>query len=156
MEPTGASANAVQTRVIPSLLRRAVPPAEVLETVVNATMEMAERHNLGWTREAEVKFVTARINSALRMIQAEYHPAIERIPTWLAPEFAEAWERVLATGAVPQLGRNLSGWYVRATPHPLRKAHRASELSDKGGGDPGAVPPRQQTSEGATAARDAC
>jgi hypothetical protein len=120
MQPTGASVNTVQTRVIPSLLRRAIPPAEVLETVVTATMEMAEQHDLGWTRDAEIKYVTARINSALRMIQADYDPAVERFPEWLPAEFAEGWERVLQAGGLPQLSRNLNGWYVRATPNARR------------------------------------
>lgn len=50
----GASVNAVQTRIIPSLLHR-MHPDEVLEIVVNATMDMANGKGLGWSRDDEIQ-----------------------------------------------------------------------------------------------------
>src|SRR5262249_12388145 len=68
-----------------------------------------------WTRDIEMKAVTARINSALKMIQDGYDPA-SGIPNWLAEEFVDDWIKVLQNGGRPQGVRNRSGWYVRCTP----------------------------------------
>ena len=56
--------NAVQTRIIPSLLRKSEHPDDVLELVVRETMERVGKR-LNWTREAEVRAVVKRIISPL-------------------------------------------------------------------------------------------
>jgi AAA domain-containing protein/bifunctional DNA primase/polymerase-like protein len=117
MAPTGKMVNHVQTRVIPSLLRRALSPQAVLETVVDATMAMAAKHGLDWTREREIKDVTSRINSGLKLVQEGYDATEGTIPDWLAPEFTDDWIKVLQDGGKPQLVRNRYGWHVRRTPH---------------------------------------
>jgi hypothetical protein len=118
MRPNGASVNEAQPRVILSLLQKAIPPAVVIDTVVDATMAMAKRSGLDWTREAEVRLVTARCNSSLGRLHKEYEYGPDKggIPVWLAGEFHKAWEDVLAAGKQPQLTRNGGGWYVRTTP----------------------------------------
>src|SRR5262249_49479107 len=98
-------------------LRRAISPQAVLERVVNATMAMAAKHSLDWTREREIKDVTARIGSGLKLIQKDYDAATGPIPDWLAEEFVDDWIRVLQDGGRPQLTRNRYGWHVRRTPH---------------------------------------
>src|SRR5262249_38244238 len=120
MAPTGAAVNNVHRRVIPSLLRRALSPQAVLEVVVDATMAMAAKHGLGWTREREIKDVTSRINSGLKLIQEDYDATSGVVPNWLAEEFVDDWIKVLQDGGRPQLLRNRGGWYVRHTPR--RKA----------------------------------
>jgi hypothetical protein len=117
MAPTGKIVNHVQTRVIPSLLRRALSPQAVLETVVDATMAMAAKHGLDWKREREIKDVTSRINSGLKLIQQDYDPTTGAIPDWLAEEFTDDWIRVLQDGGHPQITRNRYGWHVRRTPY---------------------------------------
>jgi hypothetical protein len=115
MAPAGKTVNEVQARVIPSLLRRALSPQAVLDLVVGATMAMATKHGLAWTREVEVKAVTLRITSALNLIQRDHVPS-GTIPNWLADEFVEDWLRINESGGQPQLVRNRGGWYVRNTP----------------------------------------
>jgi hypothetical protein len=114
MQPNGASVNDVQPRVILSLLQKGVHPDDVITQVVDATMEMANCAGLGWTREVEVRHVTSRCVSSLRKLQSEYDPSTGVIPSWLAGEFHDAWTEALRQGRRPQLGRNPSGFYVRA------------------------------------------
>ena len=112
----GASANAVQVRIIPSLLRKGEHPQDVLEYVVDATMEMAARHGLAWTREAEVKAVIRRILSGYNnLLLADYDPATGVIPSWLPGEFHEKWIALLEAGRKPAFGFNRGGFYLRST-----------------------------------------
>ena len=87
MKPTGASINDIQPRVILSLLQRAEHPSDVIEQVVNATMEVADAAGLGWTREEEIKAVVARVKSSLALLHREYDPTTGSIPNWLAADF---------------------------------------------------------------------
>jgi AAA domain/Bifunctional DNA primase/polymerase, N-terminal len=114
MEPNGASVNNIQPRVILSLLQKGIHPDDVIAQVVDATMEMADRAGLGWTREVEARCVTKRCQSSLHKLQSEYDPSTGVIPTWLAGEFHNAWAEALRQGRRPQLSRNPSGFYVRA------------------------------------------
>jgi RecA-family ATPase len=114
MQPTGESVNDIQPRAILSLLQKGMHPDDVITQVVDATMEMADRAGLGWTREVEVRHVTSRCVSSLRKLHSEYDPSTGVIPTWLAGEFHDAWIEALRQGRRPQLGRNPSGFYVRA------------------------------------------
>jgi RecA-family ATPase len=110
----GASTNVAHCRVIPALLWRAINPNEVVEQVVDATMAMAERHGLGWTREAEVAAVKSRVNSMLRNLFLEnYDYTTGVIPTWLCADFHERWIEELANGRRPDIGLNRV-FYVRS------------------------------------------
>jgi hypothetical protein len=116
MAPNGASVNDTQPRAILSLLQKAIHPADVIETVVNATMEVADAAQLGWRRDEEVRCVTRRCLSSLKILHDEYDPSTGVIPTWLAGEFHQAWADLLLEGKRPQLSRNPHGWYVRGWP----------------------------------------
>src|SRR5262245_912799 len=130
LAPTGTAVNDTQRRVIPSLLRRALSPQQVLDLVVDATMAMAAKHSLDWTREREIKAVIPRINSGLKLIQADYDPTSGEVPNWLAEEFGDDWIKVLQDGGRPQLSRNRGDWYVRNTPR--RKAADSTEDASHG------------------------
>jgi hypothetical protein len=103
--------NATHCRVIPSLLRHGSTPDEVIEQVVDATMAMAKRDGLRWGRAEEVKTVTARVVSALQLVQKDSNPV--ETPPWLPPEFFERWTQKLAQGERPCFSRNKQGWHVR-------------------------------------------
>src|SRR5262249_10935549 len=129
LAPTGVAVNFVHKRVIPSLLRRALSPQQVLNLVVDATMAMALKHGLDWTREREIKDVTSRINSGLHLIQKDYDPASGEVPNWLAEEFVDDWIKVLQASGQPQLLRNRGGWYVRNTPKRGKSADTTAEAT---------------------------
>jgi RecA-family ATPase len=112
----GTSVNDTQKSVIPALLRRAIHPDDVIDAVVNATMDMARRAGLNWSREVEVKNVTARCLSGVNLLQGDYDASTGEIPAWLAGAFHEAWMAALAQGKKPALSRNRSGWHVRSYP----------------------------------------
>jgi Bifunctional DNA primase/polymerase, N-terminal len=87
MEPSGAGANDAQTSAILSLLQKAIHPDDIVAKVVDATMRMADRANLGWSREVEVKKATSRCSSSLKHLHKEYDARTGVIPPWLAGEF---------------------------------------------------------------------
>ena len=110
----GASTNAAQTRIIPSLLRKGEHPGDVLELVVDNTLAMAARHGLPWTREVEVTCAVSRILSALNnLMLKDYDPTTGVIPSWLPGAFHEVWIAKLEAGQRPVFGFNSSGFYVR-------------------------------------------
>ena len=79
----GASTNAAQTRIIPSLLRKGEHPDDVLELVVDRTMAQCGV-GLGWTREAETKKVVKRILSGYtNLLMKDYDATTGVIPSWL-------------------------------------------------------------------------
>ena len=106
MQPSGASVNDIQPKVILSLLQRATPPTEVIDTVVDATMDMATRNRLPWTREVELKCVDRRVDCDLKKLQDEYDYRTGEVPRWLAEEFHQKWADTLAKGGRPRLSRN--------------------------------------------------
>ena len=106
MQPSGASVNDIQPKVILSLLQRATPPTEVIDTVVNATMDMATQNRLPWTREVELKCVNRRVDCDLKKLQDEYDYRTGEVPRWLAEEFHQKWADTLAKGGRPRLSRN--------------------------------------------------
>jgi hypothetical protein len=111
----GTNVNAVQPRVIASLLMRGEYPDNVIAKVVDATMAMAERSNLTWSREAEVRTVTRRTTSTLRFLQQKHDwRDTGEIPPWLPPEHFDAWARMVALGKRPNFNRNGAGWHVRS------------------------------------------
>jgi hypothetical protein len=110
---SGTSVNAVQTRLIPSLLHR-MHPDEVLEFIVSTTMEMAERKGLGWSRDEEVTAVRKRILSAYNnLMLRDYDHTTGVIPSWLPGEFHTAWTARLQDGVRPVFGFNRGGFYIR-------------------------------------------
>jgi hypothetical protein len=107
--------NATQCRVIPSMLRHSYHPDEVLTTVVDATMAMAEREGLGWSRDVEVAAVRKRIKSAYDLFLRDYDPSTGVIPDWLPGEFHDEWAKRLAEGYQPDMSYSRTGnWYVRS------------------------------------------
>ena len=110
----GTTVNAAQCRIIPALLRKAMHPSEVLESVVEATMTRAERCGLNWTREKEVPVVVKRILSAYdRLLLKHYDCASGVIPSWLPGEFHEIWTAKLEARQRPTFGFNRGGFYIR-------------------------------------------
>jgi RecA-family ATPase len=110
----GSSVNDTQKSVIPALLWRAIHPDEVIERVVDATMQMAQRDGLNWNRIEEIQAVAARCLSGLSLLQKDYDATTGEIPRWLAGEFHAAWTAALKQGRKPALSRNRAGWYVRS------------------------------------------
>src|SRR5262249_18784579 len=53
----GGDANQTQTRVITSLIWRAMHPADIAKQIIDSTMEAAQRSGLKWDRAAEEKQV---------------------------------------------------------------------------------------------------
>lgn len=114
---TPDNVNEKQTRVIPAMIWRGIHPNEILKEVTARTMSMAAASNKKeWTekREAE-RHVVGRISSALKnLFMAEYDPATGTLPSWLCPDFHKPWIDALAAGKEPRIGRNPSGFYIRA------------------------------------------
>jgi hypothetical protein len=119
--------NTVHTRVIPSLLQK-MHPDEVLDIVVNATMDMAKRHGLDWQQDAEVRTVRSKILSAYNnLLLKDYDPSTSVIPVWLPGEFHEAWIDRLQTGTAPVIAYNRFGFHVRVA-HTLDKASAGATI----------------------------
>jgi AAA domain len=96
-------------------LRKGEHPTDVLARVVDGTMQMAERHKLGWAREKEIRAVRKRILSGYNnVLLKDYDPATGVIPDWLPGEFHAAWIERLKAGRLPNMGLNPGGFYVRS------------------------------------------
>ena len=137
MQPSGASVNDIQPKVILSLLQRAIPPTEVIDTVVDATMDMATRNGLPWTREVELKCVDRRVDCDLKKLQGEYDYRTGEIPRWLAEEFHQKWADTLAKGGRPRLSRNrhnkrLFSVWAYGTDKEEPTAEKENESGDRG------------------------
>jgi hypothetical protein len=154
MQPSGASVNEIQPRVILSLLQKATPPTEVIDTVVDATMDMAKRNGLPWTREVELKCVNARVDCDLKKLQGEYDYRTGEIPRWLAEEFHQKWADVLARGGRPHLSRNrrnghlFSVWTYGLDKEEGRNAGAEGAKAEKRGPSPGETESGQEAKEG--------
>lgn len=112
----GGSANKAQCRIIPSLLRKAMHPEDVLTMVVDGTMQAAERHGLPWTREAERRHVTERIKSMYSsLLLKDYDHTAGIIPDWLPGDFHAAWIERLQAGRRPTVCHAAHiGWHIRS------------------------------------------
>jgi RecA-family ATPase len=109
----GEDANAAQTRVITSMIWRAIHPEEIAKRVIDSTMRAATRSGLKWDHAAEEKQVNERITSQYHsLFEKEYDPA-SGIPIWLPMEFHERWAAALADGKRPTMSRNGAGWHIR-------------------------------------------
>ena len=110
----GGITNEVHCRIIPSQLRAGENPGDLLERVVDETMNRAGSR-LGWTRAEEVKCVARRILSAYRnLLLKDYDPATGAIPDWLPGDFHEAWLRVLTAGGRPMMHFNRGGFCIKS------------------------------------------
>jgi hypothetical protein len=110
----GASTNAAQTRIIPSLLRKGGHPDDVLKFVVDETMARVGAR-LSWTREKEIRAVVRRILSSYKnLLLKDYDPATGVIPAWLPGELHAPWIKALEQGRRPAMGYNRGGFYVRS------------------------------------------
>jgi RecA-family ATPase len=143
MQPSGASVNATQPRVILSLLQKAMHPDDVIELVVNRTMDVADRAGLGWNRDIEVKCVTNRVKSSLNRLHHEYDPDTGVIPPWLAGEFHNDWAEALKNGLRPLVRRNQAGWYVCAYGRKDADGETATETSNGPAGADGPKPSKR-------------
>ena len=129
MPTTGEGVNAVQWRLMWGLVvRDGRPPDEALSLVIDATMAMAEREGLHdvdgvlWTREAEVRAATPRMNWVLRCLQTQHWKAVEAghigndaLPDWLPAEWHESWVAGCRKGGKPVVHRNSGGYCIRVT-----------------------------------------
>jgi hypothetical protein len=79
----GHSTNAAHKRIIPSLLRKAIHPDDVLDQVVDGTMARAVQCGLPWDRGEEVKAVRRRILSGYILLLQDYDPSTGTIPDCL-------------------------------------------------------------------------
>src|SRR5262249_12445922 len=82
MQPNGASVEETQRRVILSWLQRGEHPQDILDKVVDTTMSVADRAELGWGRDYEVSCVTTRICNGFRTAAREYADS-RTLPPWL-------------------------------------------------------------------------
>jgi RecA-family ATPase len=127
MEPSGTDVNRVQCRIIGHLIHHAEHPDDILERLVNATMAMAKRHGLAWTKEREVKDVCERILNFLNDRVRKYDVESGAVPSWLAGEFHQKWVSALLEGKQIKFGRNPSGFFLRGD-WPKGEAPLTSEI----------------------------
>jgi RecA-family ATPase len=134
----GKSVNAVHIRIIPSLLRKGEHPADVLERVVDETMQRVGKR-LAWTREIEVRAVISRILAGYNNVLLKtYHHTTGAIPAWLPGEFHERWIASLAGGHRPSFRYNRHGFHLRANgPKGEAGADRNREQKASQGADTG-------------------
>jgi RecA-family ATPase len=110
----GKSVNAVHIAIIPSLLRKAIHPDDVMTLVVNETMARVGE-KLEWSHDAEKRIVIKRILSAYKnLLLKDYDPATGVIPDWLPGDFHARWIEALSAGRRPDIGYNPGGFYVRS------------------------------------------
>ena len=128
----GNGVNATVCRVIPSLLRKAEHPDDVLARVVDEVMRVAKRQGLQWNRQEETKLTVKRILSAYHnLLLKDYEPVKEEVPGWLPGDFHLPWAEALAATGRPHFGCNARGFYIRGRERPKgtgpAKAARAAE-----------------------------
>lgn len=136
----GKSANLVQCRIIPSLLRRAIHPEDVLNDVVDKTMVIADRCQLGWTRGVEVREVRKRVISAYKLFLRDYDYTTGVIPEWLPGDFHKDWAEKLLAGRRPSISFGRGGFCVWSTNGAAFE--QAKEPGTEQGEQPAGDPPR--------------
>jgi hypothetical protein len=110
---SGEEANAIQTRIITSMIWKAMHPDEIIKQVLNATMRAATNAGLNWERAVEEAVVISRVKSQYQFFASTYDPQ-SGIPVWLPMEFHSAWSAALAEGKRPAVSRNGFGWHIRS------------------------------------------
>jgi RecA-family ATPase len=137
-DTNGLGVNATCCAVIPALIWKAWPPADIHKLVLDAVMQMAERDGLNWDRAAEERQTNERIAAAYHnLFEKEYDSSTGVIPVWLPMEFHEQWANILSDGRRPTIMRNGSGWHVR----------RVKETGEKTNGDTGNGSAHQENAE---------
>jgi RecA-family ATPase len=114
-DENGRGVNATHCRVVCSLIWKAWHPTDIVKHVVDATMQMAERRGLNWSRAVEEEGVRKCVRSMYQApFERDYTPELGIIPIWLPMEFHEAWAAALADGRRPTVSRNGAGWHIRS------------------------------------------
>jgi hypothetical protein len=130
----GAGVNATYCRVIPSLIWKAWHPDDIVNLLVDAAMQMAERCDLKWDRTTEVDSATkCTLNMYHTLFEKEYDHTTGVIPVWLPMEFQNQWAAILAGGRRPTVARNGSGWYVRKKPDGERATTKEERWESQSG-----------------------
>jgi hypothetical protein len=95
----GATANIAQPSIIASRLMLGDTPDEVLEFVVDRTMERSDSLQLSWDREYEVRAVRKRIFSSIGFLQ-DNHDWSEtgELPPWMPADLQDAWVKGVVEG----------------------------------------------------------
>jgi RecA-family ATPase len=169
MQPTPASVEDTQRRVILSYLQRGIHPDDIHAKIVSATMKVAEgAPELHWTRDVEDTAVTSRI---IKQFETACRDCDQAPPWWLSAEFCERAQQTLDAGHKLSLGCNKHGWFIRRQGRETLKAvergsdgDAAASVADNGTGngnggerrkasgfiikpfvpfDPATLPPRQ-------------
>jgi RecA-family ATPase len=139
MQPTSASVEDTQRRVILSRLQHGIHPEDILEEIVNATMRVADSANLGWSRDVEISEVKSRIIKQFETACRDYDKAP---PGWLPAEFTERAQQILSAGHRLALSINRHGWYVR------RQGRADQDIAVEASGDFSTDNADTETSEG--------
>jgi hypothetical protein len=134
----GGDANQTQTRVITSLIWRAMHPADIAKQIIDSTMDAAQRSGLKWDRAAEEKQVNERIKSQYHSLFEKEYDTASGIPTWLPMEFHERWAAALADGRRPTVSKNGSGWHIRT--YGTQEANGAEDAFTCGEGETASDP----------------
>jgi RecA-family ATPase len=120
MQPTPASVEDTQRRVILSYLQRGIHPDDIHAKVVSATMKVADgAPELRWTRDVEDTAVTSRI---IKQFETACRDCDKASPWWLPPEFCERAQQTLDAGHKLSLGCNKHGWFIRRQGRETLKA----------------------------------
>ena len=124
----GRGVNRTHCSVIPALIWKAWHPKDICEFVVDATMKMAERKGLKWSRAQEIDAVNKQIMSAYdNLFQNKYDEKTGEIPVWLPGDFHENWVACLAACQRPAITRR-NGWMSpapgRHRRHPSHSVQR--------------------------------
>ena len=139
----GNGVNVTLCRVIPSLLQKGEHPGDVLERIVAAVTEMAERCGLKWSVTLETKSTVRRILSAYHnLLLKDHDPATGGVPGWLPGEFHEAWLARTAAGARPTFGFNRGGFYIRKAQggEASERLQEPERLQERPASEPAAEP----------------
>jgi RecA-family ATPase len=143
MQPTPASVEDIQRRVVLSYLQRGIHPDDIHAKVVSATMRVADSApELGWTREVEDAAVTSRI---IKQFETACRDCDQAPPWWLPPELCERAQEILDAGHKLALGYNKHGWFIRRQ----GRADQDDRLKAVERGDSDALAADDETSKGA-------
>jgi hypothetical protein len=128
MQPTPASVEDTQRRVILSYLQRGVHPDDIHAKVVSTTMKVADgAPELRWTRGVEDAAVTSRI---IKQFETACRDCDKAPPWWLPAEFCERAQQTLDAGHRLSLGCNKHGWFIRRQGRETLKAVERDSAGD--------------------------
>jgi RecA-family ATPase len=137
MQPTSASVEDTQRRVILSYLQRGIHPDDIHAKIVSATMKAVEgTPELHWTRDVEDTAVTSRI---IKQFETACRDCDQAPPWWLPAEFCERAQQTLDAGHKLSLGHNKHGWFIRRQGR-VDSPKEAAPATDSGSSDDGGKP----------------